>query len=98
MRLAQHRRPARAANHNGDTRADESDYDQNDQDDTHWQQTVPQLRRLNERSTGLLDIARRRRLNFVAPIAAPLAQLAEQLTLNQRVVGSSPTWRIFPFD
>ena len=24
---------------------------------------------------------------------APLAQLAEQLTLNQRVVGSSPTWR-----
>ena len=29
---------------------------------------------------------------------APLAQLAEQLTLNQRVVGSSPTWRIsLPF-
>ena len=26
--------------------------------------------------------------------SAPLAQLAEQLTLNQRVVGSSPTWRI----
>src|SRR5881227_3764490 len=25
--------------------------------------------------------------------AAPLAQLVEQLTLNQRVVGSSPTWR-----
>src|SRR3982751_4107300 len=24
---------------------------------------------------------------------APLAQLAEQLTLNQRVVGSSSTWR-----
>src|SRR5262249_13965146 len=27
---------------------------------------------------------------------APLAQLAEQLTLNQRVVGSSPTRGIFP--
>ena len=26
-------------------------------------------------------------------LVAPLAQLAEQLTLNQRVVGSSPTWR-----
>src|SRR3954453_12046323 len=26
-------------------------------------------------------------------LPAPLAQLAEQLTLNQRVVGSSPTWR-----
>ena len=26
-------------------------------------------------------------------LQAPLAQLAEQLTLNQRVVGSSPTWR-----
>ena len=25
---------------------------------------------------------------------APLAQLAEQLTLNQRVQGSSPWWRI----
>jgi hypothetical protein len=27
---------------------------------------------------------------------APLAQLAEQLTLNQRVPGSSPGWRITP--
>jgi hypothetical protein len=27
-------------------------------------------------------------------VAAPLAQLAEQLTLNQRVAGSSPAWRI----
>ncbi len=27
---------------------------------------------------------------------APLAQLAEQLTLNQRVPGSSPGWRILP--
>jgi hypothetical protein len=27
------------------------------------------------------------------PLPAPLAQLVEQLTLNQRVVGSSPTWR-----
>ena len=28
-----------------------------------------------------------------ATLHAPVAQLAEQLTLNQRVVGSSPTWR-----
>ena len=28
---------------------------------------------------------------------APLAQLVEQLTLNQRAVGSSPTWCIFEF-
>jgi hypothetical protein len=27
-------------------------------------------------------------------VPAPLAQLAEQLTLNQRVAGSSPAWRI----
>jgi hypothetical protein len=29
---------------------------------------------------------------------APLAQLVEQLTLNQRVEGSSPSWRIFLFE
>jgi hypothetical protein len=34
----------------------------------------------------------RRKAKF-HPSLAPLAQLAEQLTLNQRVVGSSPTWR-----
>ena len=27
------------------------------------------------------------------PFLAPLAQLVEQLTLNQRVLGSSPRWR-----
>ena len=31
------------------------------------------------------------------PSLAPLAQLAEQLTLNQRVVGSSPTRRTKTF-
>ena len=31
---------------------------------------------------------------LAAEIDAPLAQLAEQLTLNQRVSGSSPEWRI----
>ena len=34
---------------------------------------------------------RRASSNLRTPLAAPLAQLAEQLTLNQRVVGSSPT-------
>src|SRR5688500_7872396 len=48
-------------------------------------------------------VARRRRLDTppgAAKVrrlsAAPLAQLAEQLTLNQRVPGSSPGWRISP--
>lgn len=26
------------------------------------------------------------------PLHSPVAQLAEQLTVNQRVVGSNPTW------
>ncbi len=33
------------------------------------------------------------RLPILTPTTAPLAQLAEQLTLNQRVPGSSPGWR-----
>jgi hypothetical protein len=65
--------------------------------------TTPRRRGSNRRSVAAAPVRRSNGTLTTDPIrllsldspSAPLAQLAEQLTLNQRVVGSSPTWRIF---
>ena len=48
---------------------------------------------LSSRTGGQKDVKQRWELVFSLDGYAPVAQMVEQLTLNQRVVGSSPTGR-----
>ena len=48
---------------------------------------------LSSRTGGQKDVKQRWELVFSLDRYAPVAQMVEQLTLNQRVVGSSPTGR-----
>src|ERR1700761_5252255 len=52
------------------------------------------LNQLRTEIPGGIAIAGPEQLILPSQLSAPLAQLAEQLTLNQRVAGSSPAWRI----